>query len=171
MNPISKILILGNAATGKSTLAKLLGDLLDMPVFHLDVHMMTLNGKQKSKTERYECVRQMLSNEKWIIESNWIDILDLRIDAADTVVFIEQSKLVCLWRVLKRYLLRTGPSSAIIGCKYGISLSFIKLILIDFDRKLKPYIFRRIGEHSEHLNIFIIKSTIQDFQWLCTNII
>jgi adenylate kinase family enzyme len=98
MNLGSRIMIMGSSGSGKSTMAMRLGEITGLPVVHLD----ELTSKAKSVDEMNEFVRLASSQTRWIIDGNYSGTRNDRLKRADTVVYLDYCRLICLWRALKR---------------------------------------------------------------------
>ena len=60
--------LIGLPGSGKSTFATKLGQILGIPVHHLDRHMFETGGKKRDKQEFIEIQKRMLDEEAWIVE-------------------------------------------------------------------------------------------------------
>jgi adenylate kinase family enzyme len=100
---MEKIVIIGPPGAGKSTFARQLGAILNIEVFHLDRYFWQPEWQEKPKVVRLHILRRLIrNNERWIIEGSYLDTSDIRLKAADTIIFLDMPALVCFWRVLNR---------------------------------------------------------------------
>ena len=133
-----KIFITGNAGSGKSTLSKKLGAVLNLPVSSLD-GVVWKAGWQKAPTqERQQKIAKLLKQKNWIIEG--VDWEVLR--AADTIIFLDIPRYVCYWRVLKRnwrYLFRSRPELPP-NCPEMLIIRKLISIIWNFPTKVRPMI-------------------------------
>ena len=83
-----KIILIGSGGSGKSTLARTMGKKLSYPVDHLDVLLWRANWEAVSREDQRAIQQALTSRDTWIIDGNYGGTLDLRIDAADTVIFL-----------------------------------------------------------------------------------
>jgi len=100
---MEKIAIIGSPGAGKTTLAKELGFLLKIKVFHLDRMFWQHGWKGKSRDTRIDIVQGLVREKRWIIEGTYLHSSELRLDAADTIIFLDIPSLVCLQRIIKRH--------------------------------------------------------------------
>ena len=99
-----RILILGPSGSGKTTFSIRLGTILGIDRIHLDACFWKPGWTSTSQLQWRATVASLIQNEAWIMDGLYESTLDLRIPAADALIVIERSRLVCLWRVLKRKL-------------------------------------------------------------------
>jgi|SRR5579872_418593 len=120
-----RIVILGCAGSGKTTLARKLGERTGAPVINLDEIWQTVERRTHlSATEQSEVrtnaqttspvlieFRQRIQHahegENWISDGNFAQAtFDMRLPRATQIIWLERSKLFCLWngvtRVFKR---------------------------------------------------------------------
>jgi adenylate kinase family enzyme len=100
---MEKIVIIGSAGAGKSTLARNLGSIFNTNVRHLDRFLWEYGWKGKAEFERMEILETFAFGEKqWIIEGNYLRSSKIHLDTADTIIFLDIVPLVCCWHLIKR---------------------------------------------------------------------
>jgi adenylate kinase family enzyme len=99
-----RVLVTGMAGSGKSTFSRSLSAKTSLPVIHLDVHFWKPGWIAPSEREWREKQRGLLAADKWIPDGNYHETLDLRLERADTVVFLDTPWWVCAGRTLLRGL-------------------------------------------------------------------
>ncbi len=90
------------AGAGKSTFSRALSAKTGIPVIHLDVHFWKPGWVEPSEDEWRETQRGLLASDKWIADGNYHATLDLRLDRADAVVFLDTPWWVCARRAFVR---------------------------------------------------------------------
>ena len=98
----NRIIIIGNNGSGKSFLAKKLSVITGLPLVHLDVEFWRPNWEKPPEEEWIKKQMDLTSKEKWIIDGNHTDTMELRFKAADIVIFLDINRFVCLVSVLLR---------------------------------------------------------------------
>jgi shikimate kinase len=100
---MEKIVIIGSAGAGKTTLAFSLGSKLHTKVVHLDHIFWERDWKGKTKDTRIDILEKLVQEKQWIIEGTYISSSGPRLTAADTIIFLDPSPLVCLIRIIRRH--------------------------------------------------------------------
>lgn len=72
----------------------------------------------------------MLLGDCWIVDGNYGGSLHIRLEKADTVIFLDYNRYLCLYRVLKRWICNIGKVRVDMaeGCVEKIDLPFIKFV-------------------------------------------
>ncbi|MDL4840391.1 DNA topology modulation protein [Aquibacillus rhizosphaerae] len=99
---MKRIMIIGSGGSGKSTLSKQLGRVLSIPVHHLDAYFWKPGWQAVSREEISAIQQQIFEKDTWIIDGNYSATMDKRIEAADTVIFLNYSTARCLYGIVKR---------------------------------------------------------------------
>lgn len=135
---MDRIIVAGvSAGAGKSTFARKLGDQLDLEVHHLDAYFWKPGWKERDKQEFEGIQRKLVSGERWIIEGNYGGTMHIRFAQADTFIYIELPLVVCVYRVLKRWIKgrgKTRPDMAE-GCPEKMDKAFLKFIITTYSAR------------------------------------
>jgi adenylate kinase family enzyme len=151
-------MIIGSGGAGKSTLAQKLGKILNLPVYHLDTYFWKPGWIQRDRSEFIEIVYSLLKNDKWIIDGNYRFTMDLRIEACDTIIFLDYKRYICYWNILKRHFTYKGKSRPCMteGCHEKIDWVYVKWIWSYQKRKHK--VILKLEANKEHKNILVFKN-------------
>lgn len=147
---MKRIAIIGSPGAGKSTFARQLGDITGIEVFHLDRLFWKPGWVETPRQAWEELQRRLVERPIWIIDGNYGATMDIRIQAADTVIFLDFPRRVCLWRVAKRIFRfrgRTRPDMGE-GCPDKIDMEFLRYIW-RFRKREQDRIERRLDEAKE----------------------
>jgi len=101
---MQRVAILGPGASGKSTLAKRLGDITGLPVIELD-KLFWMPGLIGLPRDQWLELQQRLSAEsQWIMDGDLgsYDAVEVRLRRADTIIFLDFSIVRCAWRAVRR---------------------------------------------------------------------
>lgn len=104
----SRILVIGCGGSGKSTLALRLGDVLGIEVVHLDRLYWRPVWIEPRPQEWKQTLRRLAEKRAWVMDGDYGGTLDLRLDAADAVAFLDLPRSMCLRRVISRRLKYAG---------------------------------------------------------------
>ncbi|HDX9610036.1 TPA: DNA topology modulation protein [Bacillus toyonensis] len=156
---MKKIILIGSGGSGKSTLAKQLGNKLNIKVHHLDALFWKPNWEGVPRGEQRKVQNNLIKEEKWIIDGNYGGTMDLRLNAADTIIFLDIHRTICVYRAFKRivqYRNKTRPDMGA-GCEERFELQFFKWIW-EYPNKKKPAILKRLDQLSKGKEVIILKS-------------
>lgn len=157
---MKKIVIIGSGGSGKSTLARKLGERLGIPVYHLDQLFWKPNWIGVPREEQVRIQNELVLEEEWICDGNYSGTMAIRLQAADTVVFLDLPRTLCAYRAFKRsiqYRNRTRPDMGE-GCEERISLEFYKWIW-EYPKKKRPAILKKLSELESEKEIYILSSS------------
>ena len=121
-----KIAVIGLPGSGKSTFAMQLGKLLSISVEHLDRYQF-IGNKKRTRAEFLAIQDDIFSRESWIIDGCSFSPFEKRFEKADCVIYLRFSRLLCIWRILKR-LFKTRKRPCDSGCLNGINWMLIQYI-------------------------------------------
>ncbi len=136
---MKRVLVVGCCGAGKTVLSLKLGEKLHLPVYHLD-QLWWLPGWVEDSTDHFD--RQLaavLSQETWIMDGNYNRTLPERLRYADTVIWLDYPRRVCLLRALKRIARFHGTTrpDMTCGCPERFDWEFFRYIW-NFNRDMRP---------------------------------
>ena len=157
---MKRIIIIGSGGAGKSTLARQLGERLHLDVYHLDALMWRPGWVMAPREERIDIQQQLVKNNQWIIDGNFGNTLDIRLQEADTVILIDLPRIVCIYRVLKRVARYRGTTRPDMGasCEEKLDFAFLKWVW-NFPDVQRPQLLQQIEQHPKKLNLIHLKSS------------
>ncbi|MBN2459096.1 hypothetical protein JXB28_02330 [Candidatus Woesearchaeota archaeon] len=110
-----RIYIIGNSASGKSSLASKLAMMLKIKSYGLDDFYWQRKFTKKRKPEQVEkLVKKVTKRKSWIIEGVYSSCVTCSLDRADLIVWLDYPPHVITWRLLKRQLKRREKLSSTI---------------------------------------------------------
>ena len=157
---MNRVLIIGCPGAGKSTLALRLGQVTGLPVVHLDAHYWKPGWVETPREQWVQKVSDLVTGERWIIDGNCLGTIDQRLSAADTVVFLEAPRWLCLWRVLRRWRQYAGRTRPDMGpqCAEKMDLEFVRWIW-DFPDHSRPKVIDSIRRNRNGRAMHVLRTT------------
>jgi adenylate kinase family enzyme len=130
---MARIVILGCAGSGKTTLARQLGERTGAPVICLDA-IWQPHWDSKEVPAFRTLIEQAHAKDEWISDGNFAAAtFDIRLPRATLVIWLERSKLFCAWHAITRVFKHEAD--------HGIGrLSTVLAFIWQFDRVNRPRI-------------------------------
>ena len=150
-----RVLVLGCPGTGKSTLARSLGEALSLPVVHLDKLWWKSGWVNRTEGEFDALLDAVLLGEEWVIDGNYLRTLPRRLERCDAVVLLDYPRRVCLLRALRRILTwrgRTRPDMAA-DCPERLDGEFVRWIW-EFHRTQRPQVLELLDGWTGEKHVF-----------------
>ncbi|MPZ36890.1 MAG: hypothetical protein GEU95_02315 [Rhizobiales bacterium] len=154
-DPMRRVLVLGCAGAGKSTFSNRLAAVLKLPVIHLDRYFWRPQWTLPDMTTWRETVAELAAGSNWIMDGNYSSTFDLRMPRADTAIWLDFPRHVCMRRVLTRTLIgygRTRPDGPD-GCPERIDFEFFRFVW-KFHTEYRPRIVEGIAKYGPDLRLF-----------------
>ncbi len=102
---MKKIAVFGNAGGGKSTLSKQLAIMTSLLLYVLDKIQYQAGGIKVTEAEYKLIHENILTTDRWVIDGfGSIETLWIRLDKADTLVYLDLPLPLHFWWVTKRFL-------------------------------------------------------------------
>jgi len=156
---MKRIIVIGVCGAGKSTFAKKLSKILDIQLYHLDKLWFKANWVERTKKEFDADLKQIIEEETWIIDGNYNRTIPMRIEKADTIIYLDYSTSRALKGVFKRrfqYMFKQRDDVAE-GCKENINWEFLKFVL-NFRKDFRPKTMKLIENLEESKRLIIFKN-------------
>lgn len=102
--PFKRVLIIGPTGSGKTTLARTLSKIGNLPHIELDLLRYGRSWREAPTEEFIGEVARLVDQNSWIIDGNYSSVRELAWNRADLIVWLDYSLL----RVLCRLSLRTS---------------------------------------------------------------
>ncbi|MEQ8281910.1 MAG: topology modulation protein [Parvibaculum sp.] len=156
---MQRILVIGCSGGGKSTLARRLGAKRALPVVHLDVLFWKPGWVESSYDEFRPKVAAAVAEDRWVIDGNFSRTFDLRLPRADTIVWVDQPRRICLWRAFRRTLTLFGETRADLapGCPEKFDPAFYRFIW-NFKRTHDAMMEEALARDAAHAKQFRLRS-------------
>jgi adenylate kinase family enzyme len=154
---VDRIAIIGCGGSGKSSLARALGTALGITPVHLDGLYYGRDWKPLDKEQFAALQRDLVAKPRWIIDGNYASSLPIRLEAADTVIFLDLPAWICLWGIIQRRLQHGGGQHDAIGVYDRITWSFIRYIA-GYRKRMAPRVLQLIADHAGDARVVVLRS-------------
>jgi adenylate kinase family enzyme len=144
LEKMQRVVIVGRGASGKSTLAVELAKITGLPVIELD-KIFWQPGLVATPREQWIAIQQeLIERERWIMDGDLgpHDVVDIRLPAADTVIFLDFSLVRCAWRAIRR-----SPERA----------DFWRW-LFAYRRRSRPLLLKAVAAHAAKADFHVFRS-------------
>lgn len=159
---MNRILVIGPGGAGKSTVAAKLGEILELPVVHLD-SLFWLPGWIESPREQFAAkLESILQDANWVIDGNYSGTLQQRLSVCDCVVFLDLPRWICIYRVLGRairYRGTTRPDMAD-GCPERLNAGFLRWVW-NYRKRSHPKVLSLLSNLQDHQSVFHLRSNAE----------
>lgn len=149
-----KIIIIGSPGSGKSTFARKLRDITNLPLYYLDILWHKKDRTNISREEFDEKLEKILKKDKWIIDGNYQRTIETRLKECDTVFLMDYPLEVCLSGAEERVGKKREDLPWI---EEKVDEEF-KQIIVDFSKNKLPQIYKLLEKYQQNKNIVIFKS-------------
>lgn len=99
---MKRIMVIGCPGSGKSTFSRALHKRTGIPLFHLDMMYWNADRTTVEKSVFRERLSGTIQLSEWIIDGNYGSTIELRLQACDTVIFLDYPPEVCLGGIMER---------------------------------------------------------------------
>ncbi|MCB0213497.1 MAG: AAA family ATPase [Anaerolineae bacterium] len=164
---MKKVVIIGSSASGKSTLARKLSVLLRLDVIHLDALYWQPGWVRTPLAEWSGVLADLVQQDRWVIEGNYLETLDIQLAAADTIIFLDLPRSLCLWRAIKRRVTYLGRSrsDAAPNCFDYLSWHLLRTIWLYPDVK-RPLVLQQVTQTASDKQVIILRQPAEVYQFL-----
>lgn len=163
---MQRVAVIGNAGGGKTSLSRLLGEALGIPVHHVDSIQYRSGWVKTPETECDRVLNALAASPRWIIDGFGSDaVIEGRLRAWDTVIFVDFPLLVHYWRVCKRRWHARQQQRAELpeNCpEFTLSYSWkLAKVMWQVHRRYRPWFTRLMGELPESVVVIPVRSPNQ----------
>lgn len=163
---MNRVLVIGCPGAGKTTFSKAVAKKLHLPLIYLDQHYWKKGWQETPENEWLKKVEDLSAKEKWVMDGNYGSSLKIRLEAADSVIFLDRSKWVCLWRAFKQVVFNFGKTREELpaGCPEHFDPEFFWFIY-HFPKNHRPRILNLLSDFHGG-KIHLIRSNKESKQFL-----
>lgn len=164
---MERILIIGNAGSGKSTFAKKLAARMGLPLVHLDKLYWWGNWEHLSRPEFDALLQTELEKPRWIMDGNFNRTIPHRLQYCDHVFFFDLPTVTCLWGITQRIFQSYGRTRSDMGGNCPERFDRQKLPLyrnvLSFNRQHRQDYYRILKESGVPVTVFRSRKAAQNY--------
>lgn len=155
-----KIIVIGCPGSGKSTFSRALHQITGIPLFHLDMLYWNTDKTTVERAVFLEKLFRVVQKDQWIIDGNYSSTMELRLQACDTVIFLDYPAEVCLEGIRQR---QGKPRSDMPWTETKEDPEFIQYVK-DFHHQSRPQIIEMLGKYPDkNIHIFTNRTQADTF--------
>lgn len=156
---MQRVLIIGNAGSGKSTLGRRIARIRGIPAVHLDQLFWRPGWVETPDPEFRQAIEAAAAGPAWVMDGNYSRTFDIRLPVADTVVWLDFPRWLCVWRASRRWIAYRGRVRPDMpdGCAEKFDIAFLKWIW-DYPNRSRAAtlsVLKRIGTTKQ---VFVLKN-------------
>jgi adenylate kinase family enzyme len=152
---MKRVVVLGRGGAGKIRFAAQLGDVTSLPVIELDKHFWPPD-LVPIPADRWTAIqRGLTAGRRWILDGDLgpYDVLEVRLQLADTVIVLDFPFWRCAWRALRRS--RENPA-------------FWSWV-VTYRRRSLPVLTAAIVEHARDADVYVLRNPLISIGFLSTS--
>ena len=155
--------MIGNVGGGKTTLSRLLGDALGLPVHHVDSIQYQPGWERTPSAECDRRLDEVAASQSWVIDGFGSDgAIERRLSAADTVVFVDFPLLVHYWWTCKRQWRSRRRQRAELrdNCpEFTLRYSWkLAKVMWEIHRDYRPWFTKLVNGLPDNVSVFHIRT-------------
>ena len=141
-----RVMVIGCSGSGKSTFAMRLAARTGLPFVSLDALHWQPGWREPDRGPWREIVRAAAAEDRWIMDGGYLGTAGPRLARADTVVWFDLPRWICLAGVLGRIVTGYGRvrQEMAAGCPERFDLDFLRYVWT-FDRRHRPLVVELVA--------------------------
>ncbi len=151
---MKKIIVIGCPGSGKSYFSKKLKDILNYPIYHLDLIWNKPDKTTISREEFDDILNKIFLEDAWIMDGNYQRTLEMRVKACDTVILLDYDLEVSLEGAISRI----GKKRDDMPWQEDELNEEFKNKILSFREEKLPEIYKILDEYKDEKEIIIFKN-------------
>ena len=152
---MKKVIVIGCPGSGKSTFSRALHEATQIPLYHLDMLNWNPDKTTVPKSIFKERLYRIIEKDTWIIDGNYGSTIKVRMQACDTVFFLDYSLDVCLDGLMSRRG-KERKDMPWVESSDDVDEKFIQFIK-DYNIASRPTVMELLKEYADK-DIFVFKN-------------
>ena len=152
---MKKVIVIGCPGSGKSTFSRALHNITKIPLFYLDMMYWNADRTTVENAVFLERLENVIQEDEWIIDGNYASTIELRLQACDTVIFLDYPLEVCLSGIAERKGKKRADMPWVEPEKEEDE-EFMELVR-NYNSKNRPEVLKLLEKYSNR-EIYIFKS-------------
>jgi len=168
-----RILVVGTAGSGKTTLAHEIAQRLDIAHYELDALHWGPNWTSTPIEEMRIQIDSVIQGDAWVIDGNYSKTQALTMARADTLIWLDYALPITVWQLLKRTLRRAIRQEELwSGNRESLYKAFftqdsiLLYALSSYQRRRQQYSAILVDPANAHLRFIRLKSPREMQKWL-----
>lgn len=153
---MKKVIVIGCPGSGKSTFSRALHQKTGIPLHYLDMMYWNADKTTVDKNVFRERLAAVLATDAWIIDGNYGSTMEMRMQACDTVIFLDYPLDVCLDGIRAR---RGMPREDMPWIETEEDSEFIEFIK-GYREQQRPLVLELLEKYGDR-NVIVFKSREQ----------
>ena len=102
-----RINVIGTSGSGKTTFARELAELLNLPCYEMDQLFWKADWQESSDDELFQRVHEVTSRSRWVLDGNYSRTIPIRWKEVQLVIWLDPSFVRTVFQVTKRTIRRS----------------------------------------------------------------
>lgn len=158
---MKRVIVIGCPGSGKSTFSVALHKATGILLFHLDQLYWNADKTTVEKSVFHRRLANVLDQDAWILDGNYASTMEWRMQACDTVIFLDYPVEVCLQGVAQR---RGKPRGDIPWVETEEDEEFTEFIRC-YRRDNRPQVLELLAKYADK-SVFIFTDRTQAEEFL-----
>lgn len=155
---VSRIMIIGCGGAGKSTLGRELHQKTGLPLIYLDQVFWDEYWVEPDREKWANDVRKLIQDEQWIMDGNYGSTMEMRLERAEMIIFLDMPTWLCLFRIFRRQIQYWGKvrPSMPANCPERLTWTFVHYVL-NYRKTRKPGIMKTLNELKQDKQVCVLQ--------------